>query len=256
MKTYKILDNAYILEDIIGCCCNLIIGTNKALVFDTCSGFENLYDGICKITNLDLIVINSHGYFDHIGGNYQFNKVYLHKEDLNLPLKLYDINETRNLMIEYYQREIDKVFLNKGWDNLSSLSFDFFDLGNLTCEIKHIPGHTKGSIGILIPKLKLFLSGDTLSPSICLNFPNALAVDEMISTLFIIKSYKFEWFITSHHTYAFKKKYIDYLINCCEKSKCEKKCKFISPLNPTYIGKLYIYSIKDSMYGECISIIE
>ena len=58
-------------------------------------------------------------------------------------------------------------------------------------------------------------------------------------------------------------KILDHVYILEEKTECcsnlvvgkEKVCKFISPLNPSYIRKLYIYCIKDKEYGECISII-
>ncbi|MCD8027189.1 MAG: MBL fold metallo-hydrolase [Erysipelotrichaceae bacterium] len=132
------------------------------------------------------------------------------------------------------------------------MNFDSIDLGNLFWKIIHIPGHTAGSIGILIPKLKLFLSGDTLSPSICLNFPNALTIDDLINTLYSIQKLNFNSYLTSHHNHLVQKEYINDLIKCCLISKKEKNYKYISPLEPNQTRKLYIYSNK---YGECISII-
>ncbi|MCD8028457.1 MAG: MBL fold metallo-hydrolase [Erysipelotrichaceae bacterium] len=101
MKVYKILDNVYVFEDITKCCSNVIIGDKKALVFDTGTGVENLYDEIKNITDLDLIVINSHGHFDHIGGNYLFDSIYIHPLDYYLPNSFYNIIQTRKIMIKY-----------------------------------------------------------------------------------------------------------------------------------------------------------
>ncbi|MBQ6817347.1 MAG: MBL fold metallo-hydrolase [Bacilli bacterium] len=256
MKTYKIKDNVYILEDSVGCCTNLVLGLNKALVFDTGTGFDNLYEEIRKITSLDLIVINSHGHFDHIGGNDYFEKVYIHSDDYDLHKSGYTNGNVRTFMADYYEKQCDNDFFSRGWGNFFKIDFDSFDLGNLYCEIKHMPGHTKGSIGVLIPSLKLLLSGDTLSPSICLNFPNSLSVEELLDTYNQIKKYEFDEYLTSHHTHAFKKKYIYFLENCCKESMCCKGYKYVSPINPTYNAILYIYCDRDPIYSECISIIK
>src|SRR3989344_7185679 len=53
----------------------LIIGQKKALLFDTGLGIKNIKEEILKITNLPIVVINSHNHFDHVGGNKLFNKI-------------------------------------------------------------------------------------------------------------------------------------------------------------------------------------
>ena len=73
----KVLEHVYVLKDRAGCCANLIIGKNKALLFDTGSGIDDIKEAVKNITDLPLMVINSHGHFDHIGGNSQFDEVYL-----------------------------------------------------------------------------------------------------------------------------------------------------------------------------------
>jgi len=53
----------------------LVIGKNKALLFDTGLGIKNIKKEVLKITNLPIIVINSHRHFDHIGGNKLFQNI-------------------------------------------------------------------------------------------------------------------------------------------------------------------------------------
>ena len=76
-----ICDNVYVLTDRAGCCVNLVVGKEKALVFDTGSGTDDIHGLVRKMTGLPLVVINSHGHFDHIGGNSQFDTVYMHQDD-------------------------------------------------------------------------------------------------------------------------------------------------------------------------------
>ena len=47
----------------------LIIGEEKALLFDTAYGMGNLREFVEGITQKPVIVVNSHGHFDHTGGN-------------------------------------------------------------------------------------------------------------------------------------------------------------------------------------------
>ena len=63
-----ICDNVYVITDRAGCCVNLVTGKEKALVFDTGSGTDDIHGLVRGITGLPLVVINSHGHYDHSGG--------------------------------------------------------------------------------------------------------------------------------------------------------------------------------------------
>ncbi|MFC1570148.1 MBL fold metallo-hydrolase, partial [bacterium] len=66
-------DNIYLVE-----------GENKALLIDTGLGVTDLKKIVETITPLPLIVVNTHGHPDHMGGNFQFTKVFAHPSDLGL----------------------------------------------------------------------------------------------------------------------------------------------------------------------------
>ncbi len=52
----------------------LIVGNKKGLLIDTGIGKYNIKKIIEKITDKDLIVINTHNHYDHVGGNKYFPK--------------------------------------------------------------------------------------------------------------------------------------------------------------------------------------
>ena len=55
----------------------LFLGEEKALLTDTGFGcFPDLKEKVKEITNLPLMVMNSHGHPDHCGGNASFGEVY------------------------------------------------------------------------------------------------------------------------------------------------------------------------------------
>ena len=153
-----ICDNVYVLTDRAGCCVNLVVGKEKALVFDTGSGTDDIHGMVRKLTGLPLVVINSHGHFDHIGGNSQFDTVYMHQDDF--------------VILESYTAE-----LLGQWGNMKALDFDTFNLGEMECRIIPLRGHSKGSVGVWIPKRRLLLSGDALTPVMCLIFQNHMTVE-------------------------------------------------------------------------------
>ena len=81
---YKYNDTLYQIKDALGVLSTLIIGCDKALLFDTGYGIGNLKEEVERITTKPLIVVNSHGHMDHACGNYLFEKVYIHPDDIKL----------------------------------------------------------------------------------------------------------------------------------------------------------------------------
>jgi glyoxylase-like metal-dependent hydrolase (beta-lactamase superfamily II) len=53
----------------------LIVGTKKALLFDTGLGIGNIRKVVASLTSLPITVLNSHTHFDHIGDNWQFEEI-------------------------------------------------------------------------------------------------------------------------------------------------------------------------------------
>jgi len=53
----------------------LIVGTDKALLFDTGNGLGDIKAIVDQLTDKPITVLNSHSHFDHIGGNYQFDNI-------------------------------------------------------------------------------------------------------------------------------------------------------------------------------------
>ena len=121
---------------------------------------QELVNGGCKPGNLDLIIL-THGDFDHTG-----NCAYLReKYDTKIAMHQHDIG-----MVEYgdmfWNRQTGNILIKK----LINLTFkirrfkpdfevdeksDLFKYG-LNAKVLHLPGHSKGSIGILTSDKNLF----------------------------------------------------------------------------------------------------
>src|SRR5262252_4950755 len=54
----------------------LIVGDQKALLFDTGMGIGNLRQTTDELTSLPIVVLNSHTHNDHVGDNWQFATIY------------------------------------------------------------------------------------------------------------------------------------------------------------------------------------
>lgn len=83
-KVYKVGKEVYAIaepynfQEVIS---YLIVGEEKALLFDTGMGIASIKSVVDEITDLPLSVINSHTHYDHIGGNHEFDRVIALKTD-------------------------------------------------------------------------------------------------------------------------------------------------------------------------------
>ncbi len=128
--------------------------TKEAVLIDPSSDFEKINSVIDKYQFKITKIINTHGHFDHIGGNRYFIKktgalLLIHQADY------YFLEKNVNRFISFLKggRYIkhDVKLLNDG---------DIISVGNAGIEVIHTPGHSPGSI-CLYYRGNLF-TGDTL----------------------------------------------------------------------------------------------
>ncbi len=262
MEVIRVMEGVYVLRDVGGCCANLVVGKERALLFDTCCGVEDLRGAVEEVTRLPLLVIASHGHFDHVGGSFQFDEVYLSEADFRI-LERY---ETK--LLAGWQRDIAESAAKKGrkarllragagtappreWRCMRPLSFEAFDLGDRVCQVVPLPGHSAGSAGILIESLSLLLSGDALTPVMCMNFFSHMPPEVQLATLFRVKELGFSRYLTSHHDVLFGKSMVDRLIGCMERSRDGRFHRYQYPYPPYAKGAIYV----DSLEGEPVALI-
>lgn len=260
MEVVKVMEQLYVLRDVGGCCANLVVGKERALLFDTCCGVEDLRAAVEEITKLPLLVIASHGHFDHVGGSGQFKEVYLGEEDFRI-LERYDAATP-----EGWRRDIAESAAQKGerlrlladapepsreWKGIRPLTFTEFDLGEMPCQVVPLPGHSAGSAGVLIKPLSLLLSGDALTPVMCMNFFGHMPQEVQLDTLLRVKELGFSRYLTSHHDVLFEKSMVDRLIGCMERSRDGRFHRYQYPYPPYAKGAIYV----DSLEGEPVALI-
>jgi glyoxylase-like metal-dependent hydrolase (beta-lactamase superfamily II) len=149
----------------------LIIGKDKCLLFDSGLGIGNIKEVIFSLTNLPVVVLNSHTHYDHIGGNYLFDSIIgIDSRYLNANGK----GMSHEDILSFYKQAY--IFSNS---LLPCIPNDYFihpfsigqfvrdneiiDLGSLTLEIIATPGHTPDGICLLDKKDSLLFSGDIIN---------------------------------------------------------------------------------------------
>ena len=158
-ETIKINDDTYRIED-GHVRFYLFVGKEKAALIDTGMNVPDAKTIAEGLTDLPVILINTHADPDHISGNAAFDEFYMSaKEEGNY-------ND--------HGGEGGFVPVHEG---------DVIDLGNRPLRIIDIPGHTPGSIAIIDEKNRILISGDSVQDGEIFMFGTRRNLDRYIESL-------------------------------------------------------------------------
>ena len=147
----------------------LIEGSKAAVLIDTGCGFYSLKDCIHNLTNKPLKVLITHGHVDHAMGANEFEEIYLNHKDKSV----YQLHSEKGFRLEGAKGLCPEKGLIKETDMIPSAPFekfhnlqegDVFELGGIHVVIYELPGHTLGSVVMLIPEERTILLGDACNP--------------------------------------------------------------------------------------------
>ncbi|MBR5976145.1 MAG: MBL fold metallo-hydrolase [Clostridiales bacterium] len=185
----KINDNTWRIED-GGVRFLLFCGTEKAALIDTGMNTPDAKEIAERITDLPIVLINTHADPDHISGNSAFPEFYMSP------------NEEENY----------RNFKGQG-TILPVKEGDIIDLGDRVLRIIDIPGHTPGSIAILDEKNRVLVSGDTVQDGHIFMFGPMRNLDKFIESLGHLSEYadKFDEIYPMHGSFPVEKELIEQL---------------------------------------------
>ena len=172
-KVYRVGQNVlaivepYNFEEVIS---YLIIGKSKALLFDTGIGADSISPLIKQLTNLPILVLNSHTHFDHMGGNYEFKNILALNTNYTIKNSKAGWNHDsikdevtmrafclQRLPVfdtaQYHTRPFKILQFVKDGDEV--------DLGERKLKIICVPGHTMDAIALLDKTNGYIWTGDT-----------------------------------------------------------------------------------------------
>lgn len=228
---------------------DLFVGSEKALLFDTGYGYGKLKEQVKEITELPLIIVNSHGHLDHTCGNNQFKEdIYIHKKDIELCMEHtseqqrmgaiengkhnfdFVTGQVENILPEGFEEE---AYIHGGSGNLVPIAEgEQFDLGGIILTVYELPGHTAGSIGLYWEEEKLLFVGDALNPFIWLFMPEALKLADYKATLTKAYAMDFTHYYMAHNPLKTEKQVILDYMDAAEHADFEKGFPFETPLAP------------------------
>jgi TonB family protein len=150
----------------------LILGKDKAILFDTGMGISNLRNVIYQVTKLPIIVLNSHTHNDHVGDNWQFDTIYSMDTDFS---RTNAKGSSADAQAEIALGEIcgnlpqffnGRDYRTQPWKISRYIhDGDKLDLGGRAIEILSTPGHTPDAITLFDRANGLLFTGDTYYPA-------------------------------------------------------------------------------------------
>lgn len=147
----------------------LVLGSERALLFDTGMGMASIANVVSQLTTLPVTVLNSHTHLDHIGGNWEFDSIVAMDTEFTR-------TRSRGLSNERVRGELEPdalcgplpdgvtqdSYVTRPWD-ITEVAADghMIDLGGRRLEILHIPGHTPDAIALLDSDAGYLWTGDS-----------------------------------------------------------------------------------------------
>ena len=147
----------------------LITGSERALLFDTGLGIVPVKPLIEELYQGELITVNSHFHFDHIGNNHCFEPVYGYidacaSKVAAAGLRRADVGD-----------QMDEAMFKEGYpDGFDPERYEVlpyatksvedghvFDLGDRSLRVIHTPGHSFDGLSLYDEKNKILFTGDT-----------------------------------------------------------------------------------------------
>lgn len=174
IRTKKVDDCIWLMNDNVSTG-YLVCGEKKAVVIDTMLGIADVHAVVREITDLPLMVVNTHGHCDHFYGNAYFDcDCFLHPDDLKvagLHMKLPKIAKP------WKEKKLKMPAFKAIYDG------DVIDLGGLSLEAISIPGHTPGGICLLLKERRVLFTGDSINRHLWMQLKESLPLKTFLENL-------------------------------------------------------------------------
>ncbi len=150
-------------------------------------------------------VLNSHAHEDHLPGNGFFSSARVHIHDDDLPgavdidglMDVYGLDgDTRS---DFAKMVVDEFHFTPRPDAEGFSDGHVFDLGGLSVEAVHLPGHTRGHSGFRIDGGVFFLSDIDLTGFGPYYGDAWSSLDDFDASLTKVRDEEADWYVTYHH---------------------------------------------------------
>lgn len=146
----------------------LVCGNERACLIDSAYGLSDISQLVASLTKLPVFVINTHAHIDHVFGNRFFEKVYMHRAELELYQRIGSCFDEM-LKLPWVKKNCGDYIVS---GEMSQVHFpkagviaegDVISLGNKELYVYEFPGHSPGSIILLDKDEKICFAGDSIT---------------------------------------------------------------------------------------------
>jgi glyoxylase-like metal-dependent hydrolase (beta-lactamase superfamily II) len=150
---------------------HLVVGADRAILIDTGMGVGDLRAVVDDLTDRPIAVVNSHAHWDHIGANWRFAEIAIHRSEADrLPRGVGNERLRRAFADEHLLGPLpagtDRDTLTIPPSEATTLldGGETIDLGGRRLEVIHAPGHSPGGIVLLDRDHGVLFSTDVAYP--------------------------------------------------------------------------------------------
>ncbi len=226
----KVTDRITRIRDVSGVCMYLVEGSERALLLDTGVGVGSLRAAVSALTDKSVTVVLTHGHVDHACGAGEFDTVYLSAADLPLyaghsllPVRQGYVSGAGKMggdpAVLAAVKPADYLPARAAEDFLPLEGGMTFELGGLTAEVIALPGHTPGSVVVLLREERMLLLGDACNGFTFLFEPDCPTVEQYRQGLLQLKAEtdgKYDRTLYSHGTGEGCVDMVDRVIAVCD----------------------------------------
>ena len=170
----KMSDRIYLMSDQDNATGYFVIGDEKVLVIDTMDGWDNIKEIVGEITDLPIMVVNTHGHGDHVLGNVYFEEAYIHPDEIEIVNMFLDNPEFIAACEEHGFKMSEFKYLMGG---------EVIDIGGATFDVILLPGHTKGGHCFLYREERVLFTGDGINCHIWMQLDHSMPMSTLVSSL-------------------------------------------------------------------------
>lgn len=147
----------------------LIPGSDRSLLLDTGMGICDIKAVVTELYEGEILVVNSHFHFDHVGGNSQFDAIHIFDDphakamaDAGLSREGFGNQLDEDMFLFDYPKDFDPDHFKIEPYQIKLIYDGYqFDLGDRSLKVIHTPGHSRDSIMLYDQKHKILFTGDT-----------------------------------------------------------------------------------------------
>jgi xanthine dehydrogenase accessory factor len=177
----------------------LLVGSERAALIDSGLGTGNLAAAVRGITDRPVLVLHTHGHLDHVGGDPQFEELYIDPGERAASGRGYDWADPAKASLIYRPLRAGQVF----------------DLGSLRLESYPTQGHTPGSFSFVCDEERVAFTGDGIADIHWFDSQSDATVEGFLTMLrgFSARTSGVERYFAAHLPEAFGRELLDDLIS-------------------------------------------